>query len=120
MLTGLDVRFGKTFTRYSPAPGRRVTAHFADGSSAVGDLLAGADGTWSAVRRQMLPDAVIDELGWAVHGRTPFADWVPGVLIDTFNRVTIRRRLFPRRCLTSWAMPGRSMSGPASQAPSRC
>jgi len=88
LLAGLDVRFSKTFTQYSRAPDGRVIAHFADGTSAVGDLLAGADGTGSAVRRQLLPDAVIDELGWAIYGRTPFADWVPGVLVDTFNRVT--------------------------------
>ena len=88
LLAGLEVRFGKTFTHYSPTPDGRVAAHFADGSSAAGDLLVGADGTGSAVRRQLLPDAVIDELGWAVYGRTPFADWVPGVLVDTFNRVT--------------------------------
>jgi 2-polyprenyl-6-methoxyphenol hydroxylase-like FAD-dependent oxidoreductase len=88
LLGGLDVAFGKTFTRYSPAPHGRVTAHFADGTSAVGDLLAGADGTGSAVRRQLLPDAVIDQLGWAIYGRTPFADWVPGVLVDTFNQIS--------------------------------
>jgi 2-polyprenyl-6-methoxyphenol hydroxylase-like FAD-dependent oxidoreductase len=82
------VRFGKTFTHYSPAPDGRVAVLFADGSWAVGDLLAGADGTASAVRRQLLPDAVVDELGWAVYGRTPFADRVPGVLVDTFNRIT--------------------------------
>ena len=82
------MRFGKTFTHYSPAQDGRVTAHFADGTSAVGDVLAGADGTASAVRHQLLPDAVIDELGWAVYGRTPFADRVPGVLVDTFNRIT--------------------------------
>ena len=88
LLAGLDVRFGKTFAHYSSAPDGRVTAHFADGTSATGDLLAGADGTGSGVRRQLLPDAVIDELGWAIYGRTPFADWVPGVLVDTFNRIT--------------------------------
>ena len=88
LLAGLDVRFGKTFTGYSPAPDGRVTAHFADGTSATGDLLAGADGTGSAVRRQLLPDAVIDELGWAIYGRTPFADWVPSVLVDSFNQIT--------------------------------
>src|SRR5215469_14103087 len=88
LLAGLDVRFGKTFTQYSHAPDGHVAAHFADGSSAAGDLLVGADGTGSAVRQQLIPDAVIDELGWAVYGRTPFADWVPGVLVDTFNRVT--------------------------------
>jgi 2-polyprenyl-6-methoxyphenol hydroxylase-like FAD-dependent oxidoreductase len=87
LLAGLDVAFGKTFTGYSPAPDGRVTAHFADGTSAVGNLLAGADGTGSAVRRQLLPDAVIDQLGWAIYGRTPFADWVPGVLVDTFNQI---------------------------------
>jgi 2-polyprenyl-6-methoxyphenol hydroxylase-like FAD-dependent oxidoreductase len=88
LLAGLDVRFGKTCAGYSAAPDGRVIAHFTDGSSAVGDLLVGADGTGSAVRRQLLPDAVIDELGWSVYGRTPFADWVPGVLVDTFNRIT--------------------------------
>jgi len=88
LLAGLDVRFGKTFTHYSPAPGGRVTAHFADGTTAAGDLIIGADGTGSAVRRQLLPDAAIDDLGWSVYGRTPFADWVPGVLIDTFNRIS--------------------------------
>jgi 2-polyprenyl-6-methoxyphenol hydroxylase-like FAD-dependent oxidoreductase len=66
----------------------RAAAHFADGTSAAGDLLAGADGTGSAVRRQLLPDAVIDELGWAIYGRAPFTDRVPGVLVDTFNRIT--------------------------------
>jgi 2-polyprenyl-6-methoxyphenol hydroxylase-like FAD-dependent oxidoreductase len=88
LLAGPDVRFGKAFTHYSAAPGGRVAAHFADGSSAAGDLLVGADGTGSAVRSQLLPDAVIDELGWSVYGRTPFAGWVPAVLVDTFNRVT--------------------------------
>jgi hypothetical protein len=42
----------------------------------------------SAVRRQLLPDAVIDELGWSVYGRKPFAGWLPGVLVGTFNRIS--------------------------------
>ena len=47
---------GKDFLRLSQAQGG-VTAHFADGTSARGDLLVGADGFRSAVRAQLLPEA---------------------------------------------------------------
>jgi len=94
LLTGLDdvVRFGSAFERYEPTSDGRVRAFFSDGTEAVGDLLVGADGTGSAVRRLLVPDAVIDELDWAVWGRTPITpallDRVPPELIDSFNRVT--------------------------------
>lgn len=45
---------GKTLTRIEQADGR-VTAEFADGSRATGDLLVGADGLHSTVRSQLLP-----------------------------------------------------------------
>ncbi|MGC4806935.1 FAD-dependent oxidoreductase [Micromonospora sp. DT233] len=59
LLTGLEdvVHFGRTFIRYDQHDDGTVTAHFADGSSATGDLLVAADGTHSAVRRQYLPHA---------------------------------------------------------------
>ncbi len=90
LLSGLDdaVRFGTTFERYSQEAGGQIRAHFADGTSAVGDLLVGADGTGSAVRRQLLPDSGLDELGRFIYGRTPFAADLPSVLIDTFNQMT--------------------------------
>ena len=93
LLEGVDdvVRFGAELDRYEVVGGGRIRAHFTDGTSADGDLHVGADGTNSAVRGQLLPDAVIDDLGWAVYGRTPLDPDLlaatPPELIDTFNRV---------------------------------
>jgi salicylate hydroxylase len=58
LLAGLGdvVHLGREFTHYALA-GDRVTACFADGSTATGDLLIGADGANSRVRAQLLPDA---------------------------------------------------------------
>src|SRR5262249_61902763 len=47
LLEGLDdaVNFGKEFTRYERTQNGKVTAFFKDGTTAVGDVLVGADGT---------------------------------------------------------------------------
>ncbi|WP_327086919.1 FAD-dependent monooxygenase [Nonomuraea sp. NBC_01738] len=83
LLTGLDIEFGHTFTHYDGP-----TAHFAGGATTTGDLLVGADGTGSAMRGQLLPDATLDDLGHCLYGVTPFAGGYPDDLVDTFNRVT--------------------------------
>ncbi|MDH2427735.1 NAD(P)/FAD-dependent oxidoreductase [Sphaerisporangium sp. TRM90804] len=84
LLAGLDgvVRFGKVFERYETEPDGRVTARFSDGTSATGDLLVGADGANSAVRRQYLPGpgrVVTDAVGFGA--RLPLTEatrkWVP-------------------------------------------
>jgi 2-polyprenyl-6-methoxyphenol hydroxylase-like FAD-dependent oxidoreductase len=74
LLTGLEdrVSFGKGLVSYVHNPGGSVTARFEDGSSATGDVLVGADGSGSAVRRQRLPEARLQETGMvSLGGKLP-------------------------------------------------
>jgi 2-polyprenyl-6-methoxyphenol hydroxylase-like FAD-dependent oxidoreductase len=65
LLEGLDdiVQFDKEFVAFDPASGGAVEAHFADGSTAVGDVIVGADGASSHVRSLLLPEAKREDLG---------------------------------------------------------
>ncbi|MGW8376650.1 FAD-dependent monooxygenase [Streptomyces sp. ODS28] len=54
---GVDVQHGKRLTGAETLPDGRVTARFADGTSATGDLLLGADGLHSTVRGLLDPHA---------------------------------------------------------------
>lgn len=65
LLNGLDdvVQFDKTFTHFSRNDDGSVTAFFDDGTSETGDVLVGADGAQSKVRRQYLPHAKIADTG---------------------------------------------------------
>ncbi|MBD9524802.1 FAD-dependent monooxygenase [Ensifer sp. ENS02] len=58
LLSGLDGLFhtGNRFERYEQLADGTVLAHFSDGSAVHANLLVGADGAGSAVRRQLLPD----------------------------------------------------------------
>ena len=93
LLAGLEgvVRFGKTCQGFDQVEGGRVRARFADGTSATGQLLVGADGTGSVVRSQLVPDARIDDLHAVIYGKTPITPatmaWLPEVLVGTFNRM---------------------------------
>ncbi len=66
------VRFGKELVRYEPRPDGGVRAMFADGGTDVADVLVGADGVGSVVRRQYLPNAGVADTGirW-LGGKTP-------------------------------------------------
>jgi 2-polyprenyl-6-methoxyphenol hydroxylase-like FAD-dependent oxidoreductase len=59
-LAGLvgQAHFGKEFTHYQQHAGGIVTAFFADGGSASGQALVGADGAHSAVRAQYLRELI--------------------------------------------------------------
>ncbi|KAK4941487.1 hypothetical protein LTR10_018631 [Elasticomyces elasticus] len=57
------VQWGKSFTHYEQLEDGRVRAHFADGSSAEGDILIGADGSKLKVREQRLPHLNREHLG---------------------------------------------------------
>ncbi|WP_018351513.1 FAD-dependent oxidoreductase [Longispora albida] len=69
---GIDVRYGKRFVSAVEGAGG-VTATFADGTSASGDILVGADGIRSAVRAVIDPGAP----GPRYTGLLGFGGWVP-------------------------------------------
>jgi 2-polyprenyl-6-methoxyphenol hydroxylase-like FAD-dependent oxidoreductase len=103
LAAGLDGRlvFGCELTGYEltgsqlagPGDGRGgVRLHFADGRQAEADLLVGADGVGSAVRRQYLPAAAPADTGKrCVYGTIPLgpgeADRLPSALRDGFTAV---------------------------------
>ncbi len=58
LLTGIEdiVHTGRHFQRYEIEPEGTVLAHFEDGTAVRANLLVGADGAGSNVRRQLLPE----------------------------------------------------------------
>ncbi|MGW7531684.1 FAD-dependent oxidoreductase [Amycolatopsis sp. NPDC054798] len=76
LLTGLEdaVRFEAEFTRFERQADGTVRAWFSDGSTDTADVLVGADGVGSAIRRQYLPHArVVDTGRRMVMGATALA-----------------------------------------------
>ncbi|MBO0789336.1 MAG: FAD-dependent monooxygenase [Ktedonobacteraceae bacterium] len=83
LLTGLEdmVHFNKAFKRYEETADGRFTVFFEDGTSASCDVLIGADGGNSRVRKQFLPYARrIDTGHWAIQGKTLLTDEVKQLL----------------------------------------
>ncbi|MEU5692117.1 FAD-dependent monooxygenase [Actinosynnema sp. NPDC020468] len=92
LLEGLELRDGASFERYELLPDGRVRTFFADGAVTDADLLVGADGTYSPVRGQLLPHAVVEDTGQAtIFGRTPLTErsrpLVPAAALDGFCAV---------------------------------
>jgi 2-polyprenyl-6-methoxyphenol hydroxylase-like FAD-dependent oxidoreductase len=100
VLLGLNDRchFNKRLVRYE-STAEDVVATFEDGSTATGDVLVGADGMRSAVRRQRAPQLTTMDAGVrAIYGRVPYdaaARLLPAEsLTDIFSIATDERKLF--------------------------
>jgi 2-polyprenyl-6-methoxyphenol hydroxylase-like FAD-dependent oxidoreductase len=98
LLAGLEniVHFDKEFVSYGRTSDGRVIVTFADGSTATGDVLVGADGNRSRVRAQLLPDAGrIDLPAIGVGGKLMLTDettgWLPRRLMTGKNVFWPRR-----------------------------
>lgn len=88
VLPKADYHLNKDFVRLEQ-DAHKVTAYFADGTSATGDLLVGADGFRSQVRGVLLPEAqptYAGYIGW--RGLAPeerFSESVRRQIIETFS-----------------------------------
>lgn len=71
---GDAITFGRACVGFSQAEDA-VEVHFEDGSSATADVLVGADGVGSPIRRQYLPQLTVEATGsLCIYGRTPLTD----------------------------------------------
>ncbi|MGH3292657.1 MAG: FAD-dependent oxidoreductase [Trebonia sp.] len=85
------LEFGRACAGFEQHPGG-VTVRFGDGSTADADVLVGADGVGSAVRRRYLPHALVEDTGAVcICGRTPLTartrPLLPAALRDGFTAV---------------------------------
>ncbi|MGV9674176.1 FAD-dependent oxidoreductase [Nocardia sp. NPDC003482] len=85
LLSGIEdrVRFGRAVAGFR-MDDDGVTVDLADGTTARGDVLVGADGINSVVRRRYLPHARVVETGvWQIYGRIPLTAETRNLFDDT-------------------------------------
>jgi 2-polyprenyl-6-methoxyphenol hydroxylase-like FAD-dependent oxidoreductase len=93
LVAGLDdrVHYGREVAGFEQ-DAHGVTLRFADGSTESADVLVGADGVGSAVRRTLLPHApIVDTGSRVIYGKTPLDDaarrLVPPAMYDGFTAI---------------------------------
>jgi len=92
LLDGLAgvIHYNKTFERYEEQADGSVVAYFTDGSSVRGDVLVGADGANSRVRRQLVPHARwVDTGARRLAGKIDLTDAVRRAVPADFYRKTV-------------------------------
>lgn len=83
LLVGLEdvVHFNKRFSHYEETAEGKFVTYFEDGTTASCDVLVGADGSNSRVRKQFLPHAPrIETSVWAIQGKTILTDEIKSLL----------------------------------------
>jgi 2-polyprenyl-6-methoxyphenol hydroxylase-like FAD-dependent oxidoreductase len=106
------VQWNKTFKNYSRLSNGMIRVHFADNTTADGDVLVGADGAKSAVRMQYLPHIQRLDLGiHAIAGRCVLSDEqraaLPADLINgSLNNIVPRGKGW--MFVSSWALSSTS------------
>jgi 2-polyprenyl-6-methoxyphenol hydroxylase-like FAD-dependent oxidoreductase len=88
LLTGLadTVHFGRMLVGYQLTDAGRVRVEFPGGGSDEGDLLVGADGVGSAVRRKLVPHATLEDVGLrCVYGRMTIDETTDALIPESLN-----------------------------------
>jgi 2-polyprenyl-6-methoxyphenol hydroxylase-like FAD-dependent oxidoreductase len=93
LLTDLEdvVVFDKRFSHYEHYSDGRVIVSFEDGTQAIGDVLVGADGAGSRLRKQRLPHAQMEETGiLSIGGKLPLTAESRALISDkVFNGISL-------------------------------
>ncbi|KAJ1539778.1 hypothetical protein HK405_012433 [Cladochytrium tenue] len=95
---GIPVWIGKTLASVDTLDSSKVVAHFSDGTSAAADLLIGADGMHSAVRRSVFgahlvakPDGMYGYLGVTTYDKSD--TWADIATVRFFTSAQLQKRL---------------------------
>jgi 2-polyprenyl-6-methoxyphenol hydroxylase-like FAD-dependent oxidoreductase len=108
------VHWNKKFTSFSRLPNGRIRVRFADNTTVDGDVLIGADGAQSSVRKQYLPHIQRLDLGvHAIAGRCELSEEQRATLPTDLTNGSLNN-IVPRgkgwMFVSSWTLPSTSQT----------